>query len=236
MKTNKWLYDELQQIGVDYENCEEVEKYDARMQKLRDIKTEINYLVEATTPTTKSQVLEFGTGTGEFAVALSRLSQKVVAVDVSSVMLEYAEKKAKSKKINNIEFHHAGFLTFNEIPEQFDIIFTQLALHHLPDFWKSIALKNIYNLLKKGGKFFLKDVVYPSNIEDYASFFNTIIKGFENSAGPEFTKEIVDHIRKEYSTLDWIIEDLLTKSGFSILETNVENGFIYTYLCTKSIA
>ena len=124
MKTNKWQYNELQQIGVDYANCEEVEKYDARMQNLRDIKKEINNLVEATALTTKSKVLEFGTGTGEFAVALSRLSQKVFAVDVSPVMLDYARKKAKSRKIKNIEFHHAGFLTFNKSPEQFDIIFT----------------------------------------------------------------------------------------------------------------
>ncbi|MDP8252866.1 MAG: methyltransferase domain-containing protein [Candidatus Kaelpia aquatica] len=233
MTTNKWQYNEIQQIGVDYANLEEVEKYDARMQKLRDIKKEVNKLVEATAPTQSSKILEFGTGTGEFAVALSKLCQKVVAVDVSPVMLEYAQKKATSKKINNIEFHHAGFLTFNESPEQFDVIFTQLALHHLPDFWKSIALKKINSLLKKGGKFFVKDVVYPSNVEDYALFFNTLIEGIENSTGAEFTKEIVDHVKKEYSTLDWIFEDLLRKSGFSILETDTENGFIYTYLCEK---
>ena len=233
MTTNKWQYNELQQIGVDYANLAEVEKYDARMQKLRDIKKEVNKLVEATVPTQSSKILEFGTGTGEFTVALSKLCQRIVAVDVSPVMLEYAQKKATSEKIKNIEFHHAGFLTFNESPEQFDVIFTQLALHHLPDFWKSIALKNIYNLLKKGGKFFVKDVVYPSNVEDYTLFFNTIIEGIENSAGAEFTKEIVDHVKKEYSTLDWIFEELLRKSGFSILETNVENGFIYTYLCEK---
>ena len=88
-------------------------------------------------------------------------------------------------------------------------------------------------MLKKGGKFFLKDVVYPSDIENYESFFNTILKDIENSVASEFTKEFIEHIRKEYSTLDWILEDLLTKSGFSILETNVENGFVYTYLCTK---
>lgn len=233
MKTKEWQYNELQQTGVDYANSEEVEKYDVRMQKLRDIKTEIDNLIEATAPTRKSKVLEFGTGTGEFAVVLSQLSQKVFAVDVSPVMLEYARKKAKSRKVKNIEFYHAGFLTFNESPEQFDIIFTQLALHHLPDFWKSMALKNIYNLLKKGGKFFLKDVVYPSGIENYGSFFNAIIEDVENSAASEFTKEYIGHISKEYSTLDWIMEDLLTKSGFSILETNVENDFIYTYLCTK---
>jgi len=233
MTTNKWQYNELQQIGVDYANLAEVEKYDVQMQKLRDIKKEVYKLVEATAPTQSSKILEFGTGTGEFAVALSKLCHKVVAVDVSPVMLEYAQKKATSKKIKNIEFHHAGFLTFNESPEQFDVIFTQLALHHLPDFWKSVALKNIHNLLRKGGKFFVKDVVYPSDIENYTPFFNGIIEGIENSAGVEFTKEIIDHVKKEYSTLDWIFEELLRKSGFSILETNVENGFIYTYLCEK---
>lgn len=158
---------------------------------------------------------------------------KSFAVDVSPVMLEYARKKAISRERKNIEFHHAGFLTFNELPEQFDMIFTQLALHHLPDFWKTIAVRNMYNLLKEGGKLFIKDVVYPSNIENYTPFFNAIVEGIESSAGADFTKEIVDHIKKEYSTLDWILEEMLKKAGFSILETNVENGFIYTYLCEK---
>ena len=233
MQINKWQYNERQQIGVDYASLEEVEKYDARMQQLRDIKTEIDNLIAAIRPTSKSKILEFGTGTGEFAVALARLAEKVVAVDVSPVMLEYAREKAKSRKIENIDFQNAGFLTFNHSAAQFDMIFTQLALHHLPDFWKSIALKNIYNLLKNEGKFFLKDVVYPSGVVDYNAFFTTIIEGLESSVGSEFTNEIIDHIRKEYSTLDWILEDLLKKTGFTILNTNIENGFIYTYLCEK---
>jgi len=233
MDISKWQYNERQQVGVDYASTEEVEKYDTHMQKIRDIKAEIDKVIAATNPTAKSNILEFGTGTGEFSIALSNLSQKVVAVDVSPVMLEYAREKAKARKVENIEFQNAGFLTFNESPEQFDIIFTQLALHHLPDFWKSIALKNIYNLLKSGGRFFLKDVVYPAEIENYDSFFNAIIEGIENSVGAEFSNEIIEHIGKEYSTLDWILEDLIKKAGFTIMNTSIDNGFIYTYLCEK---
>ncbi len=233
MTTNEWQYNELQQIGVDYENHDEVARYDARMHKLRDIKAEINDLTKYTLPASDSVILEIGTGTGEFAVALAAKSQKLTAIDVSPVMLEFAKKKAKDRGIKNIEFHHAGFLTYNESPEQFDIIFTQLALHHLPDFWKSLALKNIYNLLKKGGRFFLKDVIYPSNIENYDSFFNSIIEEIKSSTASEFTKEYIEHIKREHSTLDWIIESLLRKTGFSILETKVESSLIYTYLCTK---
>jgi len=216
MKPEAWQYDELQQVGVNYDNLREVEKYDARMQKLRDIKTEIDALVEATAPTADSVVLEIGAGTGEFAIALAPLCKKICVADVSLAMLEYAQKKAAARKITNIEFRHAGFLTFEQPEEQFDIIFSQLALHHLPDFWKAVALKGVHALLKNGGNFYLKDVVYPSDMEDYDSYFNGIIKGIESSAGAEFTKEVIEHIKNEYSTLDWIMEDLLKKSGFTI--------------------
>jgi putative AdoMet-dependent methyltransferase len=233
MKSQEWCYNELLQVGVDYANSKEVEKYDARMQKLRNIKKEIELLVEATAPSAEAAILEIGTGTGEFAIALSKFCKKVCAIDVSPVMLEYARAKAASRKIGNIEFRHAGFLSYEPAGEQYDIIFTQLALHHLPDFWKSVALTNVYGLLKKGGKFFLKDVVFPSAVKNYETFFNGVIESIENSAGAEFTKEIKEHIKKEYSTLDWIMENLLIKSGFDILQKNVENGFIASYLCSK---
>ena len=47
MKPYEWQYNEFQQIGVDYENYEEVKKYDERMQKLRDINQEIKDVVDS---------------------------------------------------------------------------------------------------------------------------------------------------------------------------------------------
>jgi hypothetical protein len=37
---------------------------------------------------------------------------------------------------------------------------TQIALHHLPDFWKQIALIRIAGMLKDGGRLCLRDMVY----------------------------------------------------------------------------
>ncbi|MCB2182781.1 MAG: class I SAM-dependent methyltransferase [Desulfobulbaceae bacterium] len=233
MSPKEWQYDELQQTGVDYTTFEEVQRYDSRMQKLRNIKAEINSLIEFVSPTKESRILEIGTGTGDFAIALSQLSRHVLAVDASRVMLEYAGRKAIEKEAGNIEFCHSGFLTFDESQGPFDIIFSQLALHHLPDFWKSIALKKINNALKPGGKFFLKDVIYPAGIVDFESFFESIIKGVKNTSSAELAKEYIIHIREEFSTLDWIMEALLKKAGFSILEINVENEIIYNYLCSS---
>jgi len=234
MKPTRWQFNELQQVGVNYSNLEEVARYDARMQKLRDIKSEIDKLVAVTSPAAESTMLEIGVGTGEFAIAVAQFAKRVVAVDVSTAMLDYAKKKAAERNIHNIEFHHAGFLSFDDSPEQFDIIYTQLALHHLPDFWKLVALKKINILLKSDGKFFLKDVVYPSNVEDYDRFFSEIIENVKNSTSAELIEEYIVHIRDEFSTLDWIMEDLLVRSGFSLLNANVENTIIYNYLCQKT--
>ena len=98
---------------------------------------------------------------------------------------------------------------------------------------KTIALKKIYSLLKEGGTFYLMDVVYPSAVEDYESFFGEIIMELEDTVGPEYTQEYYDHISREFSTLDWIMENLLREAGFTILQSSLENRFLATYICTK---
>lgn len=231
----KWYYNELLQTGVDYTSAEEVKRYDIRMSKLRDIKGEIDIIVDALNPTPESIILEIGSGTGEFAIALAKLCHKLYAIDVSQVMIDYAREKAKSNKVNNIEFYNAGFLTYDNTVKEFDYIYSQLALHHLPDFWKLIGLKKIYSLLKPGGKFFLMDVVYPSNIDDYETYFEGIIEGLEDSVGPDFTDEYYEHISKEFSTLDWIMENLLSSAGFTILHSSLKDEFIATYVCQKKV-
>jgi ubiquinone/menaquinone biosynthesis C-methylase UbiE len=233
MEKTKWYYNEMLQSGVDYSRVEEVKRYDDRMGRLRDIRGEIDTIVDALEPTPESLILEIGSGTGEFAIALAKMCRRLYAVDVSPVMLDYAREKARLNNVNNIEFYTAGFLTYEHNGEPFDHIYSQLALHHLPDFWKLIGLKKIFDLLKPGGRFFLKDVVYPSDVDGYDAFFAEIIKEVEDSAGPEFTKEYYEHISREYSTLDWIMEKLLTDVGFTILHSSLENKFLATYVCTR---
>jgi len=87
---------------VNYSNFAEVARYDARMQKLRDIKSEIDKLVAVTSPAAESTVLEIGVGTGEFAIAVSKLAKKVLAVDVFTAMLDYAKNKAVENNIHNM--------------------------------------------------------------------------------------------------------------------------------------
>ena len=111
-------------------------------------------------------VLEIGTGTGEFALAAAIHCSKVYAVDLSESMLRYVEKKAKSRGVSNVEFFQGGFLTYQH-PTPVDAVVTQLALHHLPDFWKQVAMMRIAVMLRDGGKLCLRDVVFNFDIKDY---------------------------------------------------------------------
>jgi putative AdoMet-dependent methyltransferase len=227
-----WYYDEFKQIGVDYTNLEEVQAYDLRMRRLRNIESESASIIDLLGIKNTDLLLEIGTGTGELALEFSVHCRKVVAIDVSITMVEFAKMKAESQKKANVQFYNAGFLTYDNYGEPFDVIVTQLALHHLPDYWKMIALRRIYGMLKEGGKFYLRDVVFPSMIHDYDSYFNNIITDLKKSAGDEIANETEIHIREEFSTLDWIMEGLLKSAGFCIESVKCD-GFLAGYLCKK---
>ncbi len=227
-----WYYNEFQQIGVDYSKTGEVQAYDRNMGQIRDIAGEIEDVKASVNIDRSSVLLEIGTGTGELAIGLSRYCKMVYAIDISPAMLKIARNKAGFQKRDNINFYQGGFLTYCHQGEPIDIVVSQLALHHLPDFWKFIALRRIYELLNKGGKFYLRDVVFPT-IDDYLSFFNDLIEKIKSSAGEKVAEEVKIHIKEEYSTLDWIMEKLLIKAGFKIEKADYFNGFLARYVCTK---
>lgn len=229
-----WVYNEMRQIGTDYFDMEEVRSYDRRMRKIRDISKEVNHILEAIDAGAGQVILEFGTGTGEFAIAAAGKCSMVYALDISDVMLEYAGQKAAACGRDNIVFRQAGFLAYRHQGEQPDAVVTQLALHHLPDFWKFMALRNIHGMLKTGGKLYLRDVVFDSGVEDYNEYFHRWRDSVVSIAGEGFGDNIDRHISDEYSTLDWIMEGMLTKAGFIIKNTYRPGYCNKAYLCVKS--
>jgi putative AdoMet-dependent methyltransferase len=229
-----WHYDEIQHTGADFSDPKIVKAYDDRMQRLRNIPQEIEIAQNALQLTPDQTLIEIGVGTGEFAIALSSYCKEVIATDISPSMLQYAREKAASRNRTNIRFVQAGFLTYEHAGEPVDAVISQLALHHLPDFWKTIALNRIYSMLKKGGRFFLRDIVFPSNRENYGPFFDQFIEHVRQTAGDDMAMGTANHIKKEYSTLDWIMEGMIYRAGFSIAQKNHPDGYVMaTYLCVK---
>jgi SAM-dependent methyltransferase len=60
-------------------------------------------------------------------------------------------------------------LTYEHAGPRADFVYSRYALHHLPDFWKSVALERLHRVLAPGGVLRLWDIVYsfePAEAED----------------------------------------------------------------------
>ena len=227
-----WQYDETIQVGTDYGDPKEVSDYDERMLKLRDADAEAKDIQKALSLSTDSTVWEIGTGTGECALALAPGVKHVYATDVSPAMLECARRKAERRHISNVTFEEGGFLSGFRPDHPVYGVVTQLALHHLPDFWKSRALGAMADSLHPGGRLYLRDVVFPSTTDDYDAFFRTVIDEVRLHAGDRIALQTIQHIKTEFSTLDWILEGMIARSGLRIVEKNC-SGFLSVYVCEK---
>jgi putative AdoMet-dependent methyltransferase len=234
MSAPDWQYHEPDHPGADFDAMAEI--YDRNMQKFRDVQGEIDEVLDFLDLRPDQSILEIGTGTGEFALAAAHHCRKVYAVDLSAGMLRYAEKKAGARGVANVEFLPGGFLTYRHEGEPLDGIVSQIALHHLPDFWKQIALLRMRKMLKDGGKLCLRDVVFSFEPEDHEKFLDDFISKAEEKAGPNFARSISDHVKKEYSTMDWIMQGLIERAGFRVLQTRKSHGFFALYLCVNGEA
>jgi len=228
-----WQYNELKSCGVNYNSVLCALSYDVHHGKFRDYQRESEEMIALLGLDTDKTVIDMGCGTGAFAVHAAKHSRKVYAVDVSKAMLRCARRKARKARLNNIEFHRGGFLTYNHEAKPVDAIVSTAVLHHLPDFWKLMGLRRLAQMLKIGGRLYLFDVVFSFNIDDYESRLNKWTKSTAERIGPAFAAEVKTHIREEYSTFDWVMEGFFERAGFVVEKANYKNDFMVAYLCTR---
>ncbi len=231
MNRHSWQYDEFRQVGTDYNSPAEVEIYDSRHGNFRDIETENNKILAAVQVKDGDLLIDFGSGTGTFAIQAARRCATVHAVDISQPMLDWAAAKAADAGIANIQFHHAGFLTYEHHGSPVDAVVTTFAFHHLPDFWKGVALQRLSGMLKPGGRLYLRDVILEETdaLANIAAFIDKLAA----AGGTRLQEDSQRHFRDEYSTYDWVMDGLLSRTGFTICSKQMEAGVIGTYLCTK---
>jgi ubiquinone/menaquinone biosynthesis C-methylase UbiE len=232
---NEWTFNEFKHCGVDYSDTAQAERYDEEHQKFRNFEQEIKDLLKHLALDTPEEMtlIDLGCGTGATAVAASKYFKKIYAVDVSEAMINCARKKAQAQDIKNIEFINSGFLSYEHKSEPVDIVLSKAALHHLPDFWKQIALLEMNKMLKADGILYLFDIVFHFPPAQYEEKINSWISHFEKVAGNSFKKEVETHIKDEFSTFNWVMERMLDKAGFTIEKVNTPDGLLTEYFCRK---
>lgn len=138
-------------------------------------------------------VIDMGAGTGRFAREAAPHAARVVAVDPSPPMLE------RLRAIPGIECARAGFLSYEHTGPPADLVYSRYALHHLPDFWKAVALRRIAAMLRRGGALRLWDIVYGFDPGEEEAAVERWISEYEGASG--WTRaELEEHIRDEHST------------------------------------
>lgn len=229
--TPAWFPDELAHAGHEHLDPAYVPTYDAKAQTdpAEDLATLARFGFGP-----ESTMIDLGAGTGTIALAAAKICRSVVAVDVSALMLEAVTAKAAAEGITNLTTVQAGFLSYQHPGEPVDVVYSRHALHHLPDFWKAVALVRIAGMLKPDGILFLRDLVYhlqPGEVE-------AVMEPWFAHAAPTpdvgWTRaELEEHVREEYSPFSWVLEPMLERSGFRIEEVQ-RNGKLYAaYVCRK---
>ena len=186
------------------------------------------------TNTQEMTIIDLGCGTGASTFFASNKFKQVFAVDVSPAMIAQAQKKAATEKVKNCNFHLGGFLSYRHNSQAVDVIITKHAFHHLPDFWKQIALFRMNKMLKLNGILYICDVVFNLGPDNYKDKIDKWIDEFDNFGGNELRLEVETHIRDEFSTFTWILEGMLTRAGFDIDKKRSSDGFVTEFLCRKS--
>lgn len=226
----EWVLDEISTAGRENLDPVHASRYDSKEDA--EAAKEVGLLISLGL-NDGNDVVDLGAGTGQFAVTAAAECNRLVAVDVSEVMLEQLRAKVAERGTTNIEIVNAGFLTYEHAGRPADFIYSRWALHQIPDFWKSLALTRMRRALRAGGVLRVSDIVYcfePDEAEEPLEAWCTTLPEV-GSAGEWVRSDIVEHVRDEHSTYSWLLEPMIERCGFRIeVAERSEDGFFAAYV------
>ena len=100
--------------------------------------------------------LEFGAGTGVLSFLLKDRFAEITLMDSSREMLKKAEEKIEDEDRSKFKTLLLNLETEEYPGEPFDILFSQMVLHHIKD--TAAIFSKFYNLLKPGGILAIADL------------------------------------------------------------------------------
>jgi ubiquinone/menaquinone biosynthesis C-methylase UbiE len=227
------MLDELASAGRENLDFSHVSRYDIKMDA--EAPGELDVLRRLGL-SNDSEVVDLGAGTGQFALQAAPVCARVVAVDVSPVMLGRLRTKIDASSLTNVEVVQAGFLTYQHRGKPADFVYSRYALHHIPDFWKAIALKRIRSILRPDGMFRLWDTVYSFDLSEADARLEAWCATLDGDVESEWTRaDIEEHVRDEHSTFSWLLEPMLLASGFEIEDAEYSpDGIFAKYVARAS--
>ena len=226
-----WRLDEVSSAGRENLDATHVALYDEKEDAKAAYEVE---LLRRFGLDERSEVVDLGAGTGQFTIVAAAVCARMVAVDISPVMLGRLRAKVTAAGLSNVTIVEAGFLTYEHAGRPADFVYSRWALHHLPDFWKSAALHRIRTFLRPGGILRLSDIAYsfdPADAEERIEEWCASVPVQATRDGEWVRADIEEHVRDEHSTFTWLLEPMIERSGFHIEDArHSTDGFFAEYV------
>ncbi|HUY85830.1 MAG TPA: methyltransferase domain-containing protein, partial [Acidimicrobiales bacterium] len=226
--TPSWVFREWPPVGVDFESAGSVADYD-RNQAVTQSRDDA--ILDRLGVTDGTRVLDLGCGTGTLMVQAARRGAVCIAVDVSAEMIRQARHNSELAGVD-VEFHQSSILRYEHSGGPVDVVTMRAVLHQLPDFWKQIALNRIRKMLKVSGLLYLWDITYSFDPKAYLSEIEGWLDTAGMPKGEGYSREDYEtHVREEFSTFTWILETIIEKAGFAIVDKRYPLPVHAEYLC-----
>jgi demethylmenaquinone methyltransferase/2-methoxy-6-polyprenyl-1,4-benzoquinol methylase len=120
-------------------------------------------------PLNEIQILDVATGTGDMAIALSKLKPlSITGVDIAEEMLQVARKKVDYKGLSSIGFHLGDSEELLFPDQKFDFVTVAFGVRNYENLEKGIA--EMRRVLKPGGYLLILEFSQPSGIMGF--FYN----------------------------------------------------------------
>ncbi len=134
------------------------------------------------------QILDVATGTGDFAIACTKLSpEKIIGVDISEGMMKFGREKLVKLNLDKLIELRLGDAETVDFPDNsFDAIVVGFGVRNFENLEK--GLTNLYRVLKPDGKIIILEFSYPRAfpIKQFYNFYFTYITPF---VGKLFSKD-----------------------------------------------
>lgn len=113
----------------------------------------------------KETILDIGCGSGSLVVLIKSKypGSKLIGIDPDPNILKIAQKKVNKENLD-IKLLNSWAEDLPVESSSIDLVISSLSFHHLPTEIKKMALKEIYRVLKKDGRFILADIAKPDSL------------------------------------------------------------------------